>query len=58
MDQIQLLIDNSSKEKQGGLNLLYDYPKLLSLFEKSYHSVTILDENEEIIGCAVFNDFP
>ncbi len=51
-------MDNSSKEKQGGLDLLYDYPKLLSLFEKSYHSVSILDENDEIIGCAVFNDFP
>ena len=26
--------------------------------ERSYISVTILDKNQNIIGCAAFNDYP
>jgi len=42
---------------RDGLNLLYDYPKLLSMFEKSYLSISILHANQ-LLGCVVFNDFP
>ena len=38
--------------------MLFDYPKILTIVERSYFSVTILDNNQKIVGCAVFNDYP
>ena len=41
-----------------GLNSLFDYAKLLSLIERSFISITVLDNKGNLIGCAIFNDFP
>lgn len=49
------LMTPESKEAQ---DLLYDYPKLVKMFENSYISVTVLNSEEQIIGCFVFNDYP
>lgn len=55
--EIIKILESSSKVKDG-IDELYNYPKILSLLEKSYLSITILDNNAKIVGCAVFNDFP
>ena len=49
---------SSSKTQDFSLNLLYNYPNLVSLLEKAFLAVTVLDNNSEIAGLAVFNDFP
>ena len=46
------------KTQENSLNLLYNYPNLISLVEKSYLSISILDAQGEIVGISVFNDFP
>lgn len=46
------------KSQESSLNLIYNYPNLVSLVEKSYLSITILDTNAKIVGIAIFNDFP
>jgi hypothetical protein len=43
---------------RDGQDALYNYPDVLHLFENCFISVTILDRNQRIIGCASFNDFP
>lgn len=55
VDEILKVISSSEREAN---DLLYDYPNLLNLFERSYLSVTILNQQQKIIGCAIFNDFP
>lgn len=57
IEHLQSLIESQEELVRDGLNQLYDYPKLLSLFEKSYLSITILKQSQ-IIGCVIFNDFP
>ena len=55
MDRLNKLILNEEADK---LNLLYAYPNLLRLFEKSFISITILDRTHTVIGAACFNDSP
>jgi len=47
-----------AKSQETSLNLLYNYPNLLALIEKSFLSITILDSNNLVKGLAIFNDFP
>ena len=46
------------KIKKLALNALYDYPEFTAQFERKLISVSILDNQNRIIGCAVFNDYP
>jgi hypothetical protein len=54
-DDLNVLLEEEGEE---AMKLLYFYPKLLPLFEHSYLSVTVLDQQSNIVGCAVFNDSP
>ncbi|KAM3135741.1 hypothetical protein pb186bvf_012138 [Paramecium bursaria] len=47
--------DQESLEK---MNILFSFPKILTLFERSYLSVTVLNQHNEILGCAIFDDCP
>jgi hypothetical protein len=58
IERLQSLIESQSEEVREGLNQLYDYPNLLSLFEKSYLCISIVQSPNQIIGCVVFNDYP
>jgi hypothetical protein len=45
LDDIEELMKLMSPQDEENLDLLFDYPKLLTLFERSFLSVTILDQN-------------
>ncbi|EAR95092.1 hypothetical protein TTHERM_00641200 (macronuclear) [Tetrahymena thermophila SB210] len=58
LDDVDEVLKIIAQHEREANDLLYDYPNLLSLFEKNYLSVTILNQQQQIIGAAVFNDFP
>ena len=45
LDDCDALMQIITEDELDGLNSLYDYPKLISLYEQHYLSITILDEN-------------
>ena len=47
-----------SKSQETSLNLLYNYPNLIALIERSFLSITILDSENHVKGLAIFNDCP
>ena len=56
---LELLSKNPSyKPQEVSLNLLYNYPNLVSLIERSYLSISIADSLGSVKGIAIFNDFP
>lgn len=58
-EKLQILLKNTqSKRQENAINFLYDYPNEVTLVEKCYLSVTILNNERQVIGMAVFNDFP
>ena len=52
---IEALITQQDKRS---LDLLYNYPKVLKLMETSYLSITVLDKDENILGCLIFDSHP
>jgi hypothetical protein len=58
LDDIEELEKLITPTTRSAIDSLYNYPKLITLFEKCLLSVTIMDANQKIIGCAIFNDFP
>ena len=52
---IEALITQQDKRS---LDLLYNYPKVLKLMETSYLSITVLDHEENILGCLIFDSHP
>lgn len=47
-----------SQEESDCLKIIYNYPKLLQKMETSYLSITVLDQNESILGCLIFDVYP
>jgi hypothetical protein len=45
-----------TEENKGELDVLYDYPKLVTLFERSFVSLTVLNSEHRVIGAACFDD--
>ena len=55
LDDAHTLNEIISAEETNNLELLYNFPKVLNLIETSCLSVTVLDKNENILGCLVFD---
>lgn len=55
LDDAHTLNEIISSDESSSLDLLYNYPKALLLMETSALSVTILDKDENILGCVVFD---
>ena len=55
LDDAHTLNEIISADESLSLDLLYNYPKVLRLIETSCLSVTILDKQERILGCLVFD---
>ena len=47
-----------TQQDKTSLELLYNYPKVQKLMETSYLSITILDKDENILGCLLFDSYP
>ncbi|CAK76388.1 unnamed protein product, partial (macronuclear) [Paramecium tetraurelia] len=58
LDDYDEIMQLMQEEGEEDLQQLYAYPKILTLFERSYLSVTVLDSQNNIIGGAVFDDCP
>ncbi|CAK81172.1 unnamed protein product (macronuclear) [Paramecium tetraurelia] len=58
LDDYDEIVQLMQEEGEEDLQQLYAYPKILTLFERSYLSVTVLDSQNNIIGNAVFDDCP
>lgn len=65
LDDVEYLTKEISPAEAEKLNVLFDYPSIIRLFERysshqprSFISVTILDRTHKIIGAACFNDAP
>ncbi len=56
LDDIEPINKLISEENKLELDVLYDYPKLVALFEKSFISLTVLNSQHRIIGAACFDD--
>jgi hypothetical protein len=55
LDDAHTLSEIITAEESSNLELLYNYPKVLRLIETSCLSVTVLDKQERILGCLVFD---
>lgn len=55
LDDAHTINEIISAEESNSLDLLYNYPKVLGLIETSCLSVTVLDKDENILGCLVFD---
>ena len=56
LDDIETLNKFITEDNYNDLNQLFAHPKLTTLFERSFISLTILNNNHEIIGAACFDD--
>lgn len=45
LDDVEEIMKVLATQEREANDLLYDYPNLLNLFERSYLSVTILNQN-------------
>lgn len=55
-DEITQLLNEEGDDED--VQLLYAHPKMLTLIERSFLSISVLDSQNNIIGCAVFDDCP
>jgi hypothetical protein len=55
LDDAHTINEIISVEENSCLDQLYNYPKVLRLMETSYLSVTVMDRDENILGCLVFD---
>lgn len=44
--------------KDDVYNRVYSYPKILKLIETAYLSISVLDQNGQVIAFAAFEDYP
>jgi hypothetical protein len=56
LDDIEALNRLTTEENKAELDLLYDYPKLVSLFERSFVSLVVLNGEQRVVGAACFDD--
>ncbi len=56
LDDIEALNRLITEENKAELDLLYDYPKLVTLFERSFVSLVVLNAEQRVIGAACFDD--
>ena len=54
-EALQKLVTEGARNE---LDQLFDYPKMVTLFEKSFLSLTVLTADHRIIGAACFDDCP
>jgi hypothetical protein len=56
LDDIEALNRLITEENKSELDLLYDYPKLVSLLERSFVSLVVLNSEQQVVGAACFDD--
>lgn len=56
LDDVEALNRLITEDNRAELDLLYDYPKLVSLIERSFVSLVVLDADQRVVGAACFDD--
>ncbi len=56
LDDTEALNSLITEENKAELDLLFDYPKLVTLFERSFASLVVLSSDHKVIGAACFDD--
>lgn len=58
LEDLETLNALRSQEEDTVIDLLYNHPKLETILETSYLSITVLDPEENIVGCIAFEAYP